>query len=316
MSFLSPERLLLLVAVLAVAGLYIGLQLRGRAYVVRFTNLELLDSVAPKRPGWRRHIPAALFLAAVSTLVVAFAEPVRDVEVPREQSTVVMAIDTSVSMRADDINPSRIDAAKEAADSFIESLPEEVNLGLVSFDKEAVVEVTPTTDHEAVRIAVHALELAEATAIGDAILASLDAVAAAPETSAGDQIPATVVLMSDGETTVGTPNGQAVAAAAEQEIPVSTIAYGTDEGVIDLPTQGLVNVPVNEQALAAIAESTGGSFFTAESGEELSSVYEDIGLAVGFETEEQEVGTWFVGLGLVLLLGTAAGSLTWFSRLP
>ena len=316
MSFLSPERLWLLVAVLAIAGVYIGLQLRRRAYAVRFTNLDLLDSVAPKRPGWRRHVPAALFLAAMSSLVVAFAEPVREVQVPREQATVIMAIDTSISMQATDVDPSRIDAAKEAANSFIDSLPEEVNLGLVSFDGSAIVQVTPTTDHEAVRNTVQSLELSTATAIGDAIMAALDAAAAAPEAANGEPVPASVVLMSDGETTVGTPNEQAAAAAAEQEIPVSTIAYGTDDGVIEIPDEGMIPVPVNRDALEEIAAATGGNFFTAASGEELSAVYEDIGLAVGYETETQEVGTWFVGLGLVFLLATAGGSLVWFSRLP
>ncbi|MDH5236430.1 MAG: VWA domain-containing protein, partial [Acidimicrobiia bacterium] len=146
MTFLAPERLALLLAVAALAVLYGVVQYRRRQYVVRFTNVELLDQVAPQRPGWRRHVVAAGFLGLVTLLVLAFAEPARDVRVPRERATVVLAIDTSLSMMADDVSPSRIDAAKSAAIEFLADVPEQVNLGLVSFNGTATVRVAPTTD--------------------------------------------------------------------------------------------------------------------------------------------------------------------------
>lgn len=315
MSFLSPERLWLLVAVAALCGLYAALQARRRQYAVRFTNLELLASVAPRHPGWRRHLTAAGFLTALAALVVAFAQPARAVEVPRERATVMLAIDTSLSMEATDIEPNRIEAAQDAAQRFVEEIPDTMHVGLVSFDGAAVVRVPPTLDHDLVRQGIRDLELYEQTAIGEAIRASLQAITAVVDEDPADAPPGAVVLLSDGETTVGTPNDVATAEATEANVAVSTIAFGTPDGYIDLP-EGRVNVPVNESSLAEIAEETGGSFYTAESADELAEVYTDLGTAVGYETEDQEITAWMVGLALVLLAATAAGSLVWFSRLP
>lgn len=320
MSFLSPERLWLLLAVAALCGLYAALQARRRQYAVRFTNLELLASVAPRHPGWRRHLTAAGFLTALAALVVAFAQPARAVEVPRERATVMLAIDTSLSMEATDIEPNRIEAAKDAAQQFVDEIPDTMHVGLVSFDGAAVVRVPPTLDHDLVRQGIRDLELYEQTAIGEAIRASLQAITAVVDEDPTDEDPpdappGAVVLLSDGETTVGTPNDVATAEATEAGVAVSTIAFGTPDGYIDLP-EGRVDVPVNESSLAEIAEETGGSFYTAESADELAEVYTNLGTAVGYETEDQEITAWMVGLALVLLAATAAGSLVWFSRLP
>ncbi len=272
--------------------------------------------MAPRHPGWRRHLTAAGFLAALAALVVAFAQPARAVEVPRERATVMLAIDTSLSMEAADVEPSRIEAAQDAAQRFVDEIPETMHVGLVSFDGAAVVRVPPTLDHDLVRQGIRDLELYEQTAIGEAIRASLQAIAAVIEEDPGEAPPGAVVLLSDGETTVGTPNDVAADDAADTGVAVSTIAFGTPDGYIDVPDQGRIDVPVNESSLADIAEVTGGSFYTAETAGELAEVYADLGTAVGYETEEQEITAWLVGLALVLMAATAAGSLAWFSRLP
>ncbi len=316
MSFLAADRLLLLLVVAAVALAYLVVQVRGRQrYAVRFTNLALLSSVAPRRPGWRRHVPAALLVVSLAGMVLSLARPARAELVPRERATVILAIDVSISMDATDVSPSRLASAQEAATSFAELLPEPINLGLVAFAGSARVLVPPTTDRTLVTEAISRLELAESTAIGDAVLTSLDAIELVPEAVDGQPVPAHILLLSDGETQVGTPNELAIEAARQAEVPVTTIAFGTPEGVITYQGE-TIPVAVDEAALAALAESTGGSSFEAATTEELTSVYQDIGSSIGFETEQREVGTWFTGAAFAFALLAAATSLVWFSRLP
>ena len=316
MRFLAGHWLWLLLAVVAVLGAYLWVQLRGRTRAaVRFTNLELLASVAPKRPGWQRHVGPALLLLALTGMVVALARPTHQVRVARRRAVVVMAIDVSVSMTATDVSPSRLAAAKEAATRFAESLPEEVQLGLVSFAGSASVLVTPTRDHRAVVEAVDTLDLQEATAIGEAVLTSLRAVEAATAGEGGEAAPATIVLMSDGTTTVGTPNLTAAEAAEEAGVPVTTIAFGTDEGVVEYEGT-TVPVPVNRAELAELATATGGSAFTAETAGELRDAYADISTTVGYRKERREATTAVVAGAFVLALLAAAASLRWSSRLP
>lgn len=317
MSFFDPQRLWLLLAVVALAATYVFLQARRRHYAVRFTNLALLGSVAPKSPGWRRHIPAVLFLVALATLVVGFADPAKDQKIPKERATVVLAIDTSLSMEAQDVQPTRFEAAKSAAKTFIDLLPPKINVGLLAFNGSATLKVPPTTDHDRLKAGIDNLKLGQGTAIGEAIFASLDAVAAAPPDEAGTQAPARVVLMSDGSTTVGRPNEVGSKAAKDLNIPVSTIAFGTDEGTIRIPQENAtVKVPVDGAALKEIADATGGKFFNAATAEQLKSVYEDIGSSVGYTTELRSVAGWFIGGALLILTLTSALSLVWFSRLP
>lgn len=316
-AFLAPTRLYALLAVFALVIAYAVLALVRQRYTVRFTNVALLDSVAPRRPGWRRHVAAAAFLLATAAMVLAWARPADDVLVPRERATVVLAIDTSLSMEATDIAPNRLVAAQQAALRFVDELPPQINLGLVSFDGVARVRVTPTTDRAPVRTAIETLELGPATAIGEAIFASLDAIAAAPVPAGGDDeaVPARIVLMTDGKTTVGRPDADGAEAAATGGVPVSTIAFGTDRGTIVIDGE-IQPVPVDHAPLRLIADRTGGRFYGAETLEQLSDVYADIGSSVGFETEEQEVTDRFVGYAVVLLLLSAGGSLLWFQRLP
>ena len=316
MSFLEPGRLLFAVAVVALAVAYLAVQLWGRQrYAVRFTNLPLLASVAPRRPGWRRHVPAAFLLVALACMVVALARPTRTERVPRERATIIMAIDVSISMDATDVRPSRLDAAKAAAESFTGLLPDQINLGLVSFAGSAAVLVPPTTDRDVIYSAIDRLTLAEATAIGEAIVTSLGALENVPGGEEGEEVPAHIVLMSDGETTAGTPNELAVETAVAAGVPVTTIAFGTDAGTIEYQGETLP-VPVNQQDLATVADATGGSTFEAATGEQLRGVYEDIGSSIGFTDEEREVGQLFTGGAFAAALVASALSLAWSSRLP
>lgn len=316
-DFVEKDRLWWLVALGVLIVAYLIMQLVRRRAAVRFTNLKLLDKVAPRRPGWRRHIPALFLLAGLGAMMLAYAEPAAITEVPSERATIILAIDTSLSMQAEDVSPSRIDGAKQAATSFLDEVPEEINIGLVSFNGIASVRVPPTTNRASVRAAIQALDLGEATAIGEAIFASLLSLEAFIVEFEGDAPPGRIVLMSDGETTVGRPDAAAVDAARAAGIPVSTIAFGTDRGVIVIPEDpDPIPVPVNEQALEEIADGTGGEFFEAATTDELTAIYSDIGSAVATEEARVLVGSWFAGRAMLLILIAAALSLAFSTRLP
>jgi len=316
MTFLSPERLWLLLGAVALAVVYVVLQRHRRAYAVRFTNLALLDQVAPKRPGWRRHLPALLFLVALSTLVVGFAQPARKTRVPRERATICLAIDTSLSMEATDVTPSRIRAAKSEAKSFVNGLPDRINVGLVLFNGNASLVVSPTTDRDAVGRGIDSAQLGERTAIGEAIYTCLDALKQLPVVK-GVQVPARIVLMTDGTTNTGRSNDSAAAAAAQAKVPVSTIAFGTDAGTITIPQEPVpIPVPVDHAALQDIAKTTGGHFYSATSESQLKGVYQNIGSSIGFITELQNISQWFTAIALVLLGIISILSLAWSQRLP
>ncbi len=327
MNFVDSERLWLLLGVgLLAIGYLIAQRRRGR-YAVRFSDTSLLDTVAPRRPGIRRHFVALMFLAVASSMVLAIAGPTRSEDVPRRNATVVLTIDTSLSMGAEDVVPSRIDAAKQAALAFVESAPDTLDIGLVSFNGIPVVRVVPTRDRTAVAASIQSLQLGEATATGDAIFASIDAIRSAPnppplEPDSDENTAAIIVLLSDGTPTVGRPVEVAVAAAVDAGIPVSTVSLGTATGsvTIDDPdnpgSQVTVAVPVDEETLSGIADDTGGQFFTAASADELTSVYSDIGTTVGFESIDRDITDWFLAIALALAAATGLMSLAWFQRLP
>lgn len=320
-SFVDAGKLWFLLAVAGLVGLYVVLQRRRQQYVVRFTNLALLDQVAPRRPGWRRHAAAAGFIVALASLVVAFARPTQQVREPRERATVMLAIDTSLSMQATDVPPSRLKAAQDAARSFLKSVPPSINIGLVSFNGSARVDVAPTTERQRVQTAIDSLALGESTAIGDAISTSVDAIAAFARQTASatdtEPVPAAIVLMSDGDTNKGLSNEEGAAKAKQARIPVTTIAFGTDRGEITIPgNPAPAAVYVNKDALRRIAEATSGSFFAASSEAQLAQVYQRIGSSIGFQDVEREITEWFIGIGLLALAATAAMSLAWFNRLP
>jgi len=311
MTFLAAWRLWLLLLVAAVAAAYVVLQRRRRHHAVRFTNLELLASVAPSRPGWRRHVAALVLLGALASLVVGFARPTMARRVPRQEATVLLAIDTSISMQATDVAPSRLAAAQRAATDFVDHLPERFQLGLISFDGTARVLVPPTTDHDAVADAIGSLRLGPRTAAGEAVFAALDLLAAS---GASENDAARVVLMSDGATTSGRPVEAAAEAAAQAKVPVSTIAFGTDEGTVDIGGSR-VPVPVDRDAMRELAAATGGRFFEAASGEELTAVYRDIGSTVAYRTQQDEITAWWTGAGLALLAAGFILSMAWSARI-
>ena len=313
--FLEPWWLLALLPVIAVAGVYVWRQFRKRSYAMKFTNVDLLRTLAPRGLGWRRHAAAGAFLLSLVALGTAMARPSVDREQPLERATVMLAIDVSLSMEADDVQPNRIEAAQEAAKQFVKELPPTYNLGLVSFAKAANVLVSPTKDRSAVIAGIDGLTLAEATATGEAVFTSLDAIRTVPADGADGAPPARIVLLSDGYRTSGRSVEDAAAAALAANVPVSTIAFGTDTGVVDIRGQ-LQRVPVDRLSLQQLAETTKGYFYEAASVTELKQVYEDMGSSIGHRVEAQEVTQWYAGAALLLGLVAAAMSLLWTSRLP
>jgi Ca-activated chloride channel family protein len=313
--FLQPWWLLALVPVLVVAGAYVWRQLRRRAYAVRFTNVDLLRTLAPKGLGWRRHLAATAFLLCLAALATALARPAVDTEQPLERATIMLAIDVSLSMEAQDVEPSRIEAAQEAAKKFVAELPPTYNLGLVAFAKAANVLVSPTKDRPAVIEAIDALTLAQATATGEAVFTCLEAIRLVPADGAAGPPPARIVLLSDGYRTSGRSVEEAAAAAAAASVPVSTIAFGTDAGVVEIegrPQQ----VPVDRLALSQLAEATNGFFYEAATATELRRVYEDMGSSIGRRVLPREITHWYAGIALLFGLAAGALSLLWTSRLP
>lgn len=316
--FLAPSWLWLLLAVVALVLLYVVLQIRRKHYAARFTNTELLGSIVPKRPGWRRHVAFTLLVLALASLTTAMAKPTHKVRVPRDRATVMVAVDVSLSMKATDVGPSRIEAAKQAAKEFVRLLPPRINLGLVSFAGTANVLVTPTTNRDAVDAAIDNLQLAESTAIGEAVFSCLSAIQNFQTQLQGKTNekapPARIVLMSDGTNTIGRRPDMAIAAAKQANVPVSTIAFGTDEGTVDIGGEQ-VSVPADKDTLRQIAKETGGSFHSAATAQQLRDVFRDLGSQIGFTREPREVTTWFVGAGLVFAFAAVGASLLWTNRL-
>jgi Ca-activated chloride channel family protein len=313
--FLQPWWLLALLPILGVAGFYVWRQFRRRQYAMRFTNVDLLRTLAPKGLGWRRHAAAGAFLLCLVALGSAMARPSVDKKEPLERATVMLAIDVSLSMESDDVAPTRLEAAQEAAKQFVNELPPTYNLGLVSFAKSANVLVSPTKDRNAVIAGIDGLTLAEATATGEAVFTSLDAIRAVPADGAAGIPPARIVLLSDGYRTSGRSIEDAASAASAANVPVSTIAFGTDTGVVDIRGQ-LQKVPVDRLSLQQLAKTTKGYFYEAATVGELKKVYEDMGSSIGHRVEPREVTQWYAGAALLFGLCAAAMSLLWTSRLP
>ncbi|SDJ21278.1 Ca-activated chloride channel family protein [Frankineae bacterium MT45] len=315
--FLSPIWLLLLLLVAAAAVMYVVVQLRRKKYAARFSNVSLLASVAPKRPGWRRHLTFALLLLGITVLTIGLAQPTASVRVPRDRATVMLAIDVSQSMQATDVLPNRIEAAKAAAKSFVDLLPSRINVGLVKFAGSASVVVSPTTDRDSLKVAIDSFQLENSTAIGEAIYTCLDAISLFSKSSTAKNdkpAPARIVLMSDGSNTKGRDPLDAAQAAKSVGVAVSTIAFGTDSGTVTVQGE-TIPVPADKATLKAVADDTGGTFHTAASAEELRQVYQNIGSQIGYTTSHKIVSWRFMLLGLLLLFGASATSLLWGGRL-
>ncbi|WP_150245550.1 VWA domain-containing protein [Nocardiopsis quinghaiensis] len=315
MTFLEPQRLWWLLLIVLLIGAYVFAQTQRREYTMRFTNLSLLDQVAPHRPDVRRHVPAVLFTLALGALITSMALPAMPVEQPRERATIMVAVDVSLSMAATDIDPDRLNAAKESAQGFVETLPDRFNVGLVAFSSTATVVSSPTHDHQAVIGSIENLQLGPGTAIGEGVFASLEAIRSFDEEAQEDPPPSAVVLLSDGENTSGRDISQAAAVAAEQEVPVSAIAFGTGAAMIEIDGYQ-VPADIDKEALRGLAQDTGGYFYEAESETELNEVYRNIGSSLGTEVVHEEIVTRFVLVAIILSMATAVTSLLWFQRLP
>ncbi|MGE3284729.1 MAG: VWA domain-containing protein [Pseudonocardia sp.] len=325
--FASPWWLLLLFVAAGLAAGYLLVLRRRHRDVLRFTNLDLLDQVAPRRPGWWRHIPAVALILAMAVLSVALAGPQAEAKVPRNRATVVLVIDVSLSMKATDVAPTRLAAAQAAAKDFADQLTPGVNLGLVSFAGTAAVLVSPTTDRDSVKRAVDGLRLSEATATGEAIFAALQSIetfsTAVAAASADGPPPARIVLMTDGKQTVPGPDGEnesrgaftAAREAADADIPVSTISFGTDYGSIEIDGEP-VPVPADDTSMRVIAQLSGGQFFAAASAAELRQVYAELGEQIGYETRRVDTSRPWLAGGVLLLLAGVGSGLALGRRLP
>lgn len=310
MSVEAPIRLVGLAIPLALIAWYLVVRARRSSVVVRFTSLELAEQVTT-HPGWRRWVTAGAGILGAVVLAVAFARPVIAVPIPQEQASLILAVDVSLSMGSGDVEPSRIEAAQDAAARFAEIAPNDLNIGLVAFAGTSLPVLAPDTDRRPLETAIGRLGLGQGTAIGEAIFSALDELEAAVQDPG---VPKAVVVLSDGETTVGRPDSEAATAAVEAGVPVYTISFGTRTGFIDYQGERIA-VPVAPEPLMRIAETTGGQFFETASESDLSQILAQIGSEVAFETEEREVTDWFAAGGLALLALSIAGSIRWFGRI-
>lgn len=333
MSFEAPEFLAVLLLVPLAAVGYWLLQRRPARFAVRYTNLDVLASVAGGRRAWRRHLPAALVLTSLAALGVAFARPTVDVKKPNERASVVLVVDVSGSMRATDVKPTRLAAAKNAMRSFLERAPDSLRVGVVSFSDEPQVVVSPTLDRKLLAQGIDILGPGFGTAIGDGLARAVDlARSATGETGETGEAPsqpvrdekgrslASILLLSDGAQTRGLLSpGQGAERAQLAGIPVFTVALGTDAGTIVAGPPGqeqVIPVPPDRETLAAIAEYTGAESFDAESADALEKVYAGLGSRVGREERPSEVTAMFVAAGALLLAGAAGLSLLGAPKLP
>jgi Ca-activated chloride channel family protein len=317
-NFVAPWWFLLLVAVAVLTAAYVFVQRMRRKRVLRFTNLELLEKVAPKRERWSRHVPAAFLLAALALLTVALAGPTSEQRVPRNRATVMLVVDVSLSMKATDVKPSRLEAAQVAAKSFTEGLTPGINLGLISFAGSATVLVAPTTDRAAVTQSIDGLKLAQSTATGDALVAALASIDSFGKVVGGAEgpPPARIVLMTDGKETVGTRKAfDAAEDAKKAGIPISTISFGTEDGVVDIEGRQQ-SVPVDDDSMKEIAKISGGEFFKAASAEELRRVYDTLGEQIGYEKKQADASKPWLLLGTMTAMFAAAAALLLGQRLP
>jgi Ca-activated chloride channel homolog len=335
MSFLWPLGLLALLVVPVAALAYWLVERRPSKYALAFPNVDVLAEVA-ESGGWRRRIPPALFLLALVAAGVALARPQVKVTVDREQATIVLAVDSSGSMLADDVRPSRLAAAQSSIRQFLDDLPDQFRVGMVSFAEEAQVVSPVTSNRQPVRDAVEYLFPMRGTAIGDAVARAAELAQEATGQQAQTQIsgfglaqsdsdsgtkpPAAVLLLSDGFQTAGllAPLDGA-ARAKELGIPVYTIALGTADGVIDLSFGGearRIPVPPDRETLRLIARDTGGKYYAAPSAEALRGAYSDLGSLLSREPGKDEATYAFVLAAGLLGLGAAVLSLLWFARIP
>ena len=338
MTFDAPLWLLAAIAVPVLFGVHWFVQRRRMRYAISYTNTSVLESVAMK-PSWRRSVPLALFAAAFLVLALGMAKPQAQVAVPRDEATIILAVDVSGSMQSLDVSPSRMKAAKNAAASFIDKLPERFRIALVSFSDVANVLAQPTTDRSSTQDALASLEADGGTAMGEALLQSIElvqedrdrlalptpAITPSPEATPSpapdehERVSA-VLLLSDGYNTTGVSPLTAAVQARDLGIPIYSIALGTPEGTVTVEdqfgNQRVLPVPPDYRTLQSIATTTDGDYFEAPTDEDLQAVYASLGERIGYTTRPDEVTYAFAGAGAILLLLAAATSMLWRSRFP
>ena len=317
LSFLSPDRLLILLVIPLLVAAYIFATRRKNRRGMRFTNTSMLDVVVPKQSQWRRHLAVALSLLSLVTLTAAFAQPSTQIDVPRERATVVIVIDASQSMQATDVAPNRLAAAKAAAIEFVQKIPDKYNVSVVSMAGNSSILVPPTLAHNTVENAINSIQLQDCTAIGEGIYTALRALQQAPkDPNKPDSVaPGAIVMLTDGSNTAGRAPMQAAAEARTAKVPIYTIAYGTENGYVDLDGKR-EPVPVDHELMKQIAEATDGRYFSAASIDELKAVYDNINSEVGYEKAEREVTSRFAGYGLAFAVLAALGAISLGAKWP
>ena len=320
MSFQSPLALIGLLLVPVLVGLYVVRERRRESYASRFTTPALLPNLVDAAPGWRRHLPLALFIVALTAMIVGVARPHASVSVQREEATVLIAIDSSLSMSSQDVRPSRLIAAQHAAKAFVDGMPKKFRVGVIGFSGRAYVAVPPTEERGLVRSALRSLKSGQGTALGDAVALG-SRLARAERTSDGRIPPTAMLVISDGAQMSGRTTPDAAAAQARSlHIPVYTVVVGTPEGVVNVPVAGgyqaQLRVPPSPETLRAVARVTGAQFFTAPDAKSLRRIYEKLGSRLGHRREKREITDLFAGGSAAFLLFGGALSALWFRRVP
>jgi Ca-activated chloride channel family protein len=322
-GFDHPWYFLFLLVVLGLVGLYLAVQAARRKRLQRFANTEMLESVAPKRPPRWRHVPTILLVLSLVLFTIAMAGPTHDVRIPRNRAVVMLVIDVSQSMRATDVSPSRMAAAQEAAKQFVDQLTPGINLGLISYAGAATVLVSPTTNRDASKNAIDKLQVADRTATGEGIFTALNAISTVGAVIGGGDTPppARIVLMSDGKETVPSnpdnPKGAFTAArtAKDQGVPISTVAFGTPYGYVEINDQRQP-VPVDDEMLKKIAQLSNGQSYTASNVEQLKEVFTSLQEQIGYETRKGDASAGWLRLGALVLALAALAALLINRRLP
>jgi Ca-activated chloride channel family protein len=312
MTFLWPAGLCTLLLVPFVVAFYLLMQRRRRTYSLRFTNVMLLERVVGKGPGLRRYIPPVLFLCALTLLLLGLARPVAAVSVPRNQAAVALVVDTSGSMVAADMQPSRMIAARQAAHTFVNLLPPSFLVSLVSFSSNVTVRAPMTRDHALVQRAIDTLTPDGGTAIGDGLTMALEQMKQLPVAADGKRIPATIVLLSDGQNNMGISPVLVAAQARAAGIRVNTIGIG-ERGVLTL-IDGSQSVGLDESTLQEIASATGGRYFYAARSTALQQIYADLSAQMIWMKESVEISAEVSAVGILFLLMGIFLSIYWFQR--
>jgi Ca-activated chloride channel family protein len=314
-SFIAPLGLLVLFAVPLALIAHVAAGRRRRRYPVRFPALATLAAVAAPEPRWSRHLPFALLALALAALAISLARPEKTVQVAVERASVVLVTDISRSMSATDVSPTRLEAARGAAENFLDQVPDELRVGLVAFSDSAQTLQTPTTDHDAVSTALQTLQPIAGTATGAGLGTALNDLKIRGGDDSARRPPAALVLLSDGSATDGVAADRVAADARRLRVPIYTVALGTPNGTIELQGRTL-RVPPDPDALERIATASGGQAFRAEDSDQLDAVYDRLGSQIGTKPEKREITTYFAGAALLLLGAALVSSLRLGGRLP